>query len=114
MLATVGLYGMISYSAIRRTREIGIRMALGAQGRDVQRMVVREGIRLVTLGVVIGVVIAAGTSRLLSAYLYGVSPLDGVTFVGMSAVFAAVALLASYLPARRASRANPITALRSG
>ncbi|MEP6764436.1 MAG: ABC transporter permease, partial [Gemmatimonadaceae bacterium] len=114
LLATVGLYGMISYSAGRRTREIGIRMALGAQGRDVQRMVVREGMQLVTLGVVIGIVIAVGTSRMLSAYLYGVSPLDGVTFVGMSVVFASVALLASYLPARRASRANPLAALRSG
>lgn len=113
ILATVGLYGIISYSASRRTREIGIRMALGAQRIDVQRIVVVEGMRLAGYGVLIGLALAASASRLLSAYLYGVSPLDAVTFTAMPALFVAVALVASYLPARRAARANPMSALRS-
>ena len=114
VLATVGLYGIISYSVSRRSREIGVRMALGARAVDVQRMVVREGMRLAGYGVAAGLLLSAFASRLLGAYLYGVSPLDAPTFVGMSLVFVAVALLASWLPARRAAAANPVVALRSG
>jgi ABC-type antimicrobial peptide transport system permease subunit len=109
----VGLYGIISYSVSRRSREIGVRMALGARAGDVQRMVVREGMRLAAYGVAAGLLLSAGVSRLLGAYLYGVSPLDAPTFIGMSLVFVGVALLASWLPARRAAAANPVVALRS-
>jgi len=114
ILATVGLYGIISYSVSRRSREIGVRMALGARAGDVERMVVREGMRLALLGVAAGLVLAAGAARLIGAYLYGVSPLDAPTFVGMSLLFVLVALLASWLPARRAAAASPLVALRAG
>jgi predicted permease len=112
LLAAVGLYGIIAYSVGRRSREIGVRMALGASASRVQWMVVREGLRLALTGVAIGLVMAAGASRLLVSFLYGVSPLDAVTFVGMSAVLTGVAAMASYLPARRAARADPVAALR--
>lgn len=114
VLATVGLYGIISYSVSRRRREIGIRMALGARQIDVQRLVVREGMRLASLGVAIGLALAAGAAQLIRSYLYGVSTLDAVTFLGMPAALGAVALVASYLPARRAARAEPMLALRVG
>jgi predicted permease len=113
LLATVGLYGIISYSVSRRTREIGIRMALGAQRRDVQGVVVREGMQLAATGVVIGLLLSAAAARLLSSFLYGVSPLDTFTFTATPAILVCVALVASYLPARRASRADPMIALRS-
>ena len=114
ILATVGLYGIISYSVSRRSREIGVRMALGARAGDVERMIVREGMKLATYGVLTGLVLAAGAAQLIGAYLYGVSPLDAPTFIGMSAVFVIVALLASWLPARRAAAASPLVALREG
>ncbi|MEO5818249.1 MAG: ABC transporter permease [Gemmatimonadaceae bacterium] len=113
VLATVGLYGIIAYSVSRRSREIGVRMALGARAVDVQRMVVLSGMRLAGLGVVIGLLLAAGASRLLVAFLYGVNPLDAPTFVATSLLFVAVALMASYLPARRAAMADPLIALRA-
>ncbi|MEO8624185.1 MAG: ABC transporter permease, partial [bacterium] len=113
VLATVGLYGIISYSVSRRSREIGVRMALGARAADVQRMIVRGGMELAAIGVVIGLVLATGTSRLFVAYLYGVSPLDVPTFAATSALFIAVAFVASYLPARRAALADPLVALRA-
>ncbi|MDB4914569.1 MAG: permease [Gemmatimonadetes bacterium] len=113
LLASIGLYGIISYSVSRRAREIGVRMALGARAMDVQRMVVRSGMRLAALGVMLGLVLAVGASRLLVAFLYGVSPLDAPTFLATSALFVAVAFLASYLPARRAALADPLVALRS-
>jgi putative ABC transport system permease protein len=97
----------------RRTREIGVRVALGAQPRDVLGMVVREGMRLAGTGVVAGIVLAAGATRLIAGLLFSVSPVDGMTFAGMSVLFIAVALLASYLPARRAAATDPLTALRS-
>ena len=113
LLATVGLYGMIAWSAGRRTREIGVRVALGAQRNDVLGMIVREGMRLTGLGVVIGLLLAAGTTRLLARFLFKVSPFDAITFTGMSLLFIAVALVASYLPARRAATADPMLALRA-
>ena len=113
LLAAVGLYGIIAYSVSRRTREIGVRVALGAQRWDVLGMVVREGMRLAGTGVVVGLVLAAVATRLIAGFLFSVSPMDGVTFAGMSVLFIAVALLASYLPARRAAATDPLTALRS-
>jgi ABC-type antimicrobial peptide transport system permease subunit len=113
LLAAVGLYGIIAYSVGRRTREIGVRVALGAQRWDVLRMVVREGMWLAGVGVAFGIALAAGATRLIAGFLFDVSPIDAVTFVGMSGLFVAVAFLASYLPARRAASTEPITALRS-
>jgi predicted permease len=113
LLAAVGLYGIIAYSVSRRTREIGVRVALGAQRADVLGMVVREGMRLAGTGVVVGIGLAAVATRLIAGFLFSVSPIDTATFAGMSLLFVAVALLASYLPARRAAATDPLTALRS-
>jgi ABC-type antimicrobial peptide transport system permease subunit len=113
LLATVGLYGMIAWSVGRRTREIGVRVALGAQRADVLGMIVNEGMRLTGVGVVIGLLLAAGTTRFLERFLFSVSPFDAITFAGMSLLFIAVALVASYLPARRAAAADPMMALRA-
>ncbi|MFY9609602.1 MAG: ABC transporter permease [Blastocatellia bacterium] len=112
LLAGVGLYGVMSYTVSRRTREIGIRMALGAQSGSVLRLVLNEGLRLVGSGVAVGLVVAAGATRLLASFLYGVSPLDAATFAAIPLVLALVALLASYLPARRAAKVDPMIALR--
>jgi len=113
LLASVGLYGIIAYSVGRRTREIGIRLALGARGSGVVGMIVREGMRLAGIGVIIGLLLAAAVTRLISGFLFSVSPLDGVTFAGMSLLFVVVALVASYLPARRAAAADPMVILRA-
>jgi predicted permease len=113
LLASVGLYGVIAYSVNRRTREIGIRLAIGAGRGDVLGMVVRDGMRLAGVGVVVGVALAAGATRLMRSLLFDVSPLDAATFGAMSLLFVAVALLASWLPARRAASADPRVALRA-
>jgi putative ABC transport system permease protein len=113
LLAAVGLYGLIAFSVSRRTREIGVRVALGAQRGDVLGMVVREGMWLAGIGVVVGVLLAGAATRLIAGFLFDVSPLDALTFAGMSALFVGVALLASYLPARRAAATDPLTALRA-
>ena len=113
LLASVGLYGIIAYSAGRRTREIGIRVALGARRADVLGMIVRDGLWLGGLGVAVGLLLAAAATRLMAGFLFGLSPLDVTTFAGMSALFVAVALVASYLPARRAAASDPMVALRS-
>jgi predicted permease len=112
LLATVGLYGIIAYSVSRRTREIGLRMALGARRADVVRLVLREGMQLAGVGVAIGVALAAAATRLLANLLFNVSPLDAMTFGAMSFLLVGVALLASYVPARRAAGADPMLALR--
>src|SRR4030095_2892180 len=112
LLAGIGLYGVMSYAVSRRTREIGIRMALGAQTGNVLRLVLKDGLMLVTVGVSAGLLVAFALTRLIASFLYGVSPLDWITFVAIPVVLGAVALLASYLPARRASKGDPIIALR--
>ena len=113
LLAAVGLYGIVAYLVGQRTREIGVRMALGAGRRDVLRLVVADGMRPVAVGMAIGLLLAAGATRLLMSFLLGVSPLDTITFVAGAALLAAVALAASYLPARRAASTDPVRALRA-
>ena len=112
LLGTIGLYGVLSYVVAERTREIGVRMALGARAEQVRRMVVGEGARVVGVGAVIGIVVAVATTRLLERMLFGVAPLDWMTFVGMSGAMLGVGMLASYLPARRASQVAPMESLR--
>ena len=114
VLAAVGLYGVISYSVAQRTREIGIRMALGARSRDVVRMVVRRGMRLTAIGLVIGVGSALAVTRFLASLLFAVQPYDPPTLLTVAAILAGVAWLASFLPARRAARVDPMMALREG
>jgi putative ABC transport system permease protein len=111
-LAAIGLYGVLAYSVARRTREIGIRMALGAQIADVIRLILGQGLVLVAVGGVIGITIALATGRVLRAYLFGVSSTDPVTFIAVGLLLAAVALFACWLPARRASKVDPMEALR--
>ena len=105
---------MIVYIATHRTREIGIRMALGAQAGDVRRLFLRHGLLLTAAGIGLGIGVALALTRVMSALLFGVSPMDPVTYATVAAGLATVALLATYLPARRASRIDPIIALRSG
>jgi putative ABC transport system permease protein len=112
MLGAVGLYGVLSYVVAQRTREIGVRMALGAEASRVRRMVVAQGARVVAIGVAIGVAVAIMSTRALGTLLFGVPALDVATFVGMSASMVVVGLLASYMPARRASSVDPMESLR--
>ena len=113
VVAAVGVYGVMSYTMSQRTHEVGIRMALGADARRVSRMVVGEGARLVAVAIGAGLVVSAGATRLLRNQLFGVAPNDVVTFVVVTAVLATVALVACYIPARRASRVDPTIALRA-
>jgi putative ABC transport system permease protein len=112
ILASIGIYGVISYSVAQRTREIGIRMALGASQRQVLQMVVGGGAKLAVLGIVIGAAGALGLTQFIRSFLYGVSPSDPLTFAGISLILGGVAILASYVPARRAMKVDPNTALR--
>jgi putative ABC transport system permease protein len=112
ILAVVGLYGLISHLVLQRTREIGIRVALGAQRPDILKMILRQGIRPTLAGVVIGVVAGLGLTRLMSSLLFGVGPNDWLTFVSVALLLLAVALAACFIPARRATRVDPIVALR--
>ena len=113
LIGVVGIYGVIAYAATQRTREIGVRMALGAQAGDVRKMFVRHGLSLTATGIVLGIGIAAVLTHVMSAFLFGIGPLDPMTYAVVSGALAAVALLATYLPARRASRVDPIVALRA-
>jgi putative ABC transport system permease protein len=113
VLAAAGVYSVIAYSVNQRTHEIGVRMALGAQRVDVFRLVVRSGVHLALVGVAIGAVGALAATRVLSATLFGVSPTDPVVFGGTALVLLATALVASYLPARRAASLDPVRALKN-
>jgi putative ABC transport system permease protein len=112
LLAAIGIYGVTAYTVARRTREIGIRIALGAARRDILGMVLRQGLWLAGLGSIAGLGLAAGVSRFLSGLLFGLEPLDPPTFVGTAALFLMVGLTACYLPARRAATIDPLAALR--
>ena len=112
VLASIGVYGLMAYSVQQRTQEIGVRMALGASPKQVRRMVVIQGMRLAIVGVILGAASALGLTRLMSSLLYGVKPWDPLTIVLVSVLLSGVTLLATYLPARRASRVDPMVALR--
>ena len=113
-LATIGIYGLLQYSAARQTRDIGIRMALGARRVDILRVVMRQGLKLTLIGVAVGVAGALALTRVLSSLLYDITPTDPVILALVSCVLMVVALLASYIPARRAARIDPMAALRYG
>lgn len=112
LLAGVGVYGVVAYAVSRRTREIGIRMTVGADGRDVMRLILRQSMRPVLIGGAIGIVACAGVSWVLSSMLFGISARDPIAFIAVPAFLLGIALLASYIPARRATRVNPVVALR--
>jgi predicted lysophospholipase L1 biosynthesis ABC-type transport system permease subunit len=112
LLGVAGLYGVIAYAVAQRRREVGIRLALGAQAHEIQQLFVRRGLVLVGVGVIVGLSGAAGFTRLMQSVLFGIGPLDPVTFTAMPVVLVAAAVLASYLPARRATKVDPIVALR--
>jgi putative ABC transport system permease protein len=112
VLSSIGIYGVISYLVGQRTQEIGIRMALGAERGNVLRMVLGQAGKMVLLGISIGVAAAIGLARLMASMLFGVSPWDPLTLVGVVLLLALVSLLACYIPARRATRVDPMIALR--
>jgi ABC-type antimicrobial peptide transport system permease subunit len=113
LLAAMGVYGIMSYTVSLRTREIGIRMAVGAQPSDVLHMILRRGLIVAGTGLVIGLALAFGLTRFFQNLLYGISATDPLTFGAIALVLAAIALLASWLPARKATKVNPLIALRS-
>ena len=112
ILATVGIYGVMAYSVTQRTHEMGLRMALGASAPDVLALVVGQGMLLAAIGVALGIAGAFAMTRVLEKFLWGVRPTDPVTFTAVSLLLAAIAILASYLPARRATHVDPMVALR--
>ena len=112
VLATIGIYGVMSNAVTQRTQEIGIRLALGARTTDVLSLIIRDGLVLVCIGVALGLAGAYALTRLMTTLLFGVTPTDGLTIGVVSAVLIAVALLACFIPARRATRVDPLVALR--
>ncbi|MGH9629043.1 MAG: FtsX-like permease family protein [Bryobacteraceae bacterium] len=113
LLGIVGIYGVISYTVSQRRREIGIRLALGAQPGELKRMFVRYGLMLSSVGVAVGLGVAAGLMRLMKALLFGISPQDPLTYAVVPVVLLAAAVLASYLPARRAAAVDPVETLKA-
>ena len=113
VLGVVGVYGVTSYLVAQRTREVGVRLALGAQPRQVVGMVVRQGMVVASVGLAVGIGAALATGRLMTGLLYGVSPYDVATLVGVMTVMVLATLAANWIPARRAARVDPLTALRS-
>jgi ABC-type antimicrobial peptide transport system permease subunit len=112
LLSSVGIYGVISYLVGQRTREIGIRVALGAGHSDVLRLVLGHGVSMALVGIAIGITVSLGLTQLMASMLYGVSPTDPITFAGVAVILTFVALAACYIPARRAMRVDPTVALR--
>jgi putative ABC transport system permease protein len=113
LLASIGVYGVVSYSVSQRTQEIGIRVALGAERRDVVRLVVAQGVRLAGVGILVGIAGAAGLTQFMKSLLYNVAPTDPLSFGAVALALVGIAFLASYVPARRATSVDPLTALRS-
>jgi ABC-type antimicrobial peptide transport system permease subunit len=113
LIGVVGIYGVMAYAAAQRTREIGVRMALGAQPGDVRKLFLRHGMALTATGIALGIGVAVMLTRVMSAFLFGVGPMDPLTYAVVSAALSAVAQLAAYLPARRASGVDPLVALRA-
>jgi ABC-type antimicrobial peptide transport system permease subunit len=113
VIAGLGVFGVLSFIVTQRTRELGIRIALGASSTSVQRLVVGRGMVLVSIGLVVGLIGAFALTRFMSTLLYGVTPTDPLTFAGVAGVLLGAAAVASYLPARRATRVDPIVALRA-
>ena len=113
VLAMIGLYGLISYSVLQRTREIGIRMALGAERDDILKLMIRQGVIAAVTGVIIGLLATLALARVMATVLYGVSSINWVIFIGVSLMLLLVALTASYIPARRATEVDPMIALRN-
>jgi ABC-type lipoprotein release transport system permease subunit len=109
----VGVYGVVSYVVNRRRREVGIRLTLGATGRDVQHLIVCQTLRPITIGLLIGIAAAAAASRALESVLFGISPLDPIAFIGAALLLLSVALVATLLPTREALKVDPVSALRS-
>ena len=113
VLAIVGVYGVLSYGVSQRTQEFGVRMALGAEPRDVRAMMLRQGLALALWGIVLGVIGAFGITRIIGSLLYNVTPTDPVAFGGVATLMLLIAAIAAYLPARRATEVDPLTALRA-